>query len=82
MDNRDLEDWEYPEPDSESETDTEVETIACAACGREIYEESVRCPYCGHYVTQNDAAGLTGRPWWFVIMAIAALIATAMWLVF
>ena len=68
-----MEEWEYPEPDEEADSSTA--TIRCPACGTAIYEESEQCPYCGDYVTPGAASGLAGRPWWFVVMAVAAIIA-------
>ncbi len=75
-----MEEWEYPEPDDDEEADSSTATIRCPACGMEIYEESEQCPYCGDYVIAGAATGLAGRPWWFVVMAVAAIVAVMTWL--
>jgi DNA-directed RNA polymerase subunit RPC12/RpoP len=82
VDDRDLQEWELPEPDDEAEADSSTATIRCPGCGAAIYEESVQCPYCGDYVTPDAAVGLAGRPWWFVVMAVAAILAVMTWLLF
>ena len=82
MDDRDLQEWELPEPVDEAEADSSTATIRCPGCGAAIYEESVQCPYCGDYVTPDAAVGLAGRPWWFVVMAVAAILAVMTWLLF
>jgi hypothetical protein len=68
----DDDDWDddYPESDS----DDEVETLPCPNCGAAVYEESARCPECGHYIT-HDTGALSGRPLWFVLLGLAGIIA-------
>ena len=29
-------------------------TVPCKYCGRDIYEESERCPYCEKYISEED----------------------------
>jgi hypothetical protein len=76
---RDLEDWEYPEPDDETEDAST--TIICLGCGAAIYDDSVQCPYCGDYVTTGTTSAFSGRPWWFVVLAAAGIVAVIVWLV-
>lgn len=79
MDDIDLQEWEYPEPDEAP--DDESPTITCPSCGQAIYEDSVRCPHCGDYVIAGAGSPLAGRPWWFVIMALAAILAVMAWII-
>lgn len=44
------------EEDSPDDYDDETETVACPACGNEVYEFADYCPSCG------QAVRLTGRP--------------------
>jgi hypothetical protein len=73
-----LEDWEYPAPD---DTDDDAsETIACPACNHPVYEDAVKCPHCGTYITIGATSVFAGRPWWFVILASAGIAAVIAWL--
>jgi hypothetical protein len=67
-----LEDWEDPEPDPD-ESD-ESETLPCPACGEPVYEDAEQCPHCGTYVTHGTSL-LSGRPTWFVVLAVLGVVA-------
>ena len=54
--------------------DDSSETVACPHCGAEMYEDSIRCPVCGEYVTHSTSA-LMGRPMWYVLLGLAGVIA-------
>ena len=62
--------------EDEFEDDEEVDygeddaTISCPYCGREIHEDSVRCPGCERYLSEEDAPPQR-RPWWFILGLIA-----------
>ena len=61
-------------------TDDEETTIPCPHCGREIYEDSQRCPYCENYLSSEDAPP-KAQPWWIavaVILCLAAMLALVM----
>lgn len=68
-----LEDWEYPDPDEVDES--ESDTVACTACGAEIFEDAVRCPDCGHYLSAPRHTAWEGRPVWFVVLAVLGIAA-------
>jgi hypothetical protein len=72
MNNRPLEDWEYPEPD-EFEDEEVSETRACPACGMDVYEDLEQCPACGDYIVFSDSA-LSGWPWWFVALGMLGIV--------
>jgi hypothetical protein len=44
-------------------------TIPCPYCGREIYEDSPRCPHCGQYISAEDAP--PSRPQWWIVAGVA-----------
>lgn len=73
MRTRELEDWEYPDPDDADHA--ESETVPCAACGAEIFEDAVQCPQCGEYLSAAGFSVWQGRPAWFVALAILGIAA-------
>lgn len=46
--------------------DENGDEIPCPYCKRPIHEESQRCPHCGNYITEEDAAPAR-KPWWIVV---------------
>jgi hypothetical protein len=52
-------------------------TDECPYCRASIYEDSVRCPACGNYLSQEDAP--SGHSWFFIVCAILCLIAALGW---
>jgi predicted RNA-binding Zn-ribbon protein involved in translation (DUF1610 family) len=57
--------------------DEENLTETCPSCGMEIYEDAVRCPHCGDYITFSS----TGYLWskcsgWWMALAILGILAT------
>ncbi len=65
-------------PDDNDLDDDLSETVPCPQCGAEIYEDAVRCPTCGTYVTHSTDIW-TGRPLWWTalgLLGIAVLILT------
>jgi len=66
-------DWDDEAGDAEEEP-----TLPCPQCRREIHEESQRCPYCGHYLTEEEA-GSRRKPWWIILGVILALYVVYRW---
>jgi uncharacterized paraquat-inducible protein A len=62
---------EGPQGDDVAEDPAE---ILCPYCKREILEDSVRCPYCGAYLSEEDAPGIRRTWWWYVAVAVLILI--------
>jgi hypothetical protein len=56
---------------SDWEDDMGAEVVDCPQCRRSVYEESEQCPYCGHYITEDERG--TGYPVWVVLTAIVCL---------
>lgn len=72
-----------PEDDWDDEDDEAVDEgddvlAPCPYCGREILEDSERCPRCGTYISREDAPHRP-KPWWIVVGAIAGLYAVYRW---
>ena len=68
----DLEDREYPDADPWEEESTD--TIACAACGAEVYEDAVQCPVCGEYMMPETSIW-AGKPSWWITLGVLGIIA-------
>lgn len=70
----DEDDWDDPEPDDFD--DDVLEMLHCPECGEDIYEDSEQCPHCGMYVKPGGStSALSGKPWWFVLLAILGIVA-------
>lgn len=57
-----------------------VDLIRCSGCGAEIYEESVRCPLCGEYVTAVHNVWENRSAWW-VILGVLGILAVVLTLI-
>lgn len=67
----------WSEQEFSGEDDRGDETIPCAECGAEIYEDSVQCPHCGVYITDQSTTNLwTDRPVWWILLGLLGLVAT------
>jgi hypothetical protein len=78
------EDWDEDDVDADDgdgldDSDDEP-TVPCPFCGREILEDSPRCPYCEQYISAEDHAA-AGKPLWVIATALLCL-AIALWLAF
>jgi hypothetical protein len=77
------EDWDGDDLDSDdwsSDTDNDDEpTIPCPYCRREIFEDSVRCPHCGEYLSGEDAP-VGPKPWWIILGVLLCLAAIWVWI--
>ena len=67
-----LRDDEFPEEDGPD--DDLSETVPCAQCGAEIYEDAVRCPACGAYVAHASSVW-SGRPAWWIVLGLLGILA-------
>jgi RNA polymerase subunit RPABC4/transcription elongation factor Spt4 len=71
-DSDDNSDWELPDHGDDEED--ESLTVACPACGADVYEDAEQCPVCGEYVTHSTRAW-DGKPLWWIILGVAGIIA-------
>jgi uncharacterized paraquat-inducible protein A len=55
-------------------------TRPCPHCHLEIHEESERCPYCGTYISREDAPSAR-KPWWIIVGVVACLYVVYRWVV-
>lgn len=65
-------DYEFDEDDDQSYT------IACPACGEDVYEDAEQCPNCGEYITAsglNSGYAWRDRPWWWMVLGGAGIVA-------
>ena len=61
-----------PEGPDESDID-DAETDPCPYCKKPVYEDTVRCPYCGAYINLEDEPP-SPKQTWFLIAVIAAIV--------
>ena len=73
----DDEDWDDDDDAFDGEADDEP-TVPCPSCGREILEDSPRCPYCERYLSSEDHIATT-RPAWVVVTALLCLVVALAW---
>jgi hypothetical protein len=67
-----MSDHELPEEDAWD--DDSSETVPCLLCGADIYEDAVRCPHCGEYVTEQTNVW-SGRPTWWILLGLLGIMA-------
>jgi hypothetical protein len=70
--------------DDEASWDEEAEgddayTIPCPSCKRPIHEDAERCPYCEHYISEEDAPPQR-KPWWIIVGVIICLYLVYRWM--
>jgi hypothetical protein len=72
--------WDDDEDDLGYEAeDDEVATTPCPYCRREVHEDSQRCPYCGNYISAEDAPASRKTPW-FVMGFLLCLSIVFLWI--
>jgi hypothetical protein len=70
-------DWEPDESDWDKD---DGGLIPCPYCGKEMLEDSPRCPSCGKYISAEDAP-TPQKPLWILATVTVCLIVVLMWLV-
>ena len=74
--NDELTDNEFP--DEEENDDDPSVAVPCPQCSAEIYEEAVRCPSCGTYVTHQTGSVWAGRPIGWIVLGLLGVAAAAL----
>jgi len=68
------------EPDEEDVgDDPEDDQLPCPSCGRMIFDDADRCPYCGDWIMPLAAATACGRGtwvWWTALVLAVVLLIT------
>ena len=67
------EDWDEGE-DAWDDDESAAVVTECPKCGADIYEDAVRCPLCGEYVTQSTSPW-SQKPGWWRVLGLAGIIA-------
>jgi len=73
-------DLELDEDPVDPDVDDEDATLPCPHCHLEIHEDSQRCPYCGSYLSREDAP-TARKPWWIIVGVVACLYVVYRWVV-
>jgi len=76
----DDEEWDDGESDAAEASDDDEPTISCFYCKRQIHEDSQRCPYCEHYISEEDAPPAR-KPWWVILGTLLCLYIVYRWIV-
>jgi hypothetical protein len=72
-------DWDEDPAGDDDESDEDEPTLPCPYCRREIHEEAERCPYCDHYISDEDRRR-AAKPWWLVASVAVCLILVLWWI--
>jgi predicted nucleic acid-binding Zn ribbon protein len=75
-DDDEFDDVEVPEEEMHAD-DSDKETKPCPYCREPIYDDTVRCPHCGNYLSREDAP--LRRPTWMIVGALICLVVAVMW---
>ena len=73
-DNQPFDDYDTDEYEDD-DYDESSELRPCPVCGAEIYEDSLRCPVCGNYITFKAAGPWSGKPVWWIVLGVLGSIA-------
>jgi hypothetical protein len=77
FEDEDDESWDADDEEGDDDSDDgDDDTIPCPYCGRQIYEDAVRCPKCERYLSDEDRT-TTSKPRWVIVTAIIVLAAVA-----
>ena len=73
--------WDSDQFDDDFDSDdSPADTIRCNNCRASIYEDSVRCPHCGWYVT-DETSVWSGRSGWWILVGLVGIVAAIVALV-
>jgi hypothetical protein len=72
--------WTDDDDAIDSDDGEDEQTVPCPNCRREMHADSPRCPYCGNYVSREDALP-SRKPWWIIIGGLAVLYIVYRWVI-
>jgi hypothetical protein len=64
--------------DDSDEDEFGDDTIPCPHCKRDIYDSAEQCPYCGHYISDEDPAS-SPKPAWIIVGGLLCLAIVILW---
>jgi hypothetical protein len=56
------------------------DTAPCPHCGRQVYDDAERCPYCENYISEEDTPPSSRKPWWLILGVLACMYAVYRWI--
>ncbi|MGB9626706.1 MAG: zinc ribbon domain-containing protein [Phycisphaerae bacterium] len=76
----DDDDWSEQEDFDDDSADAESDEYPCPACGRSIYDDAEKCPYCGEWITPPGTAETRSRSWfWPILVALLVVVILMAW---
>jgi hypothetical protein len=76
----DVSEQEMPDESDVAAGGEESGTYPCPYCGKDVYEEALRCPHCQRYVSRAEAKARHPLQWvlLLVLLALGALLVWAL----
>jgi uncharacterized protein (DUF983 family) len=56
-------------------------TSPCPHCGELIFDDAVRCPECGQYLSREDAPSLP-KPAWILVGVAVCVVIVLVWILY
>jgi zinc-ribbon domain len=72
----DEDDWDDDEEDDLDDDDHS--TITCPNCRKSVYDDVEQCPYCGHFISDEERSG--GKSLLVIVGVILCLAVVVFWL--
>ncbi len=72
-DREELDEDEFPDPDDDLD-----QLDACPHCRSAVFDDAVRCPFCGYYLSREDRPAR--KSWVIVTGAVVCLAIVLMWI--
>ncbi|MCO6437648.1 MAG: zinc-ribbon domain-containing protein [Phycisphaerae bacterium] len=64
---------EFDEDWIDDEDGDEPAEMICPSCGREVLEDTQKCPHCGDWIVPVDRSGGTSRFIWAIVVVFLVL---------
>ncbi len=74
------EDWGQDDDTDVGDDSDDEPVVPCPSCGRDILEDTPRCPYCEQYISAEEHA-VPGKPTWVIVTAVVCLAVALWWVV-